>query len=98
MAGLKEIETVLGDPSLKLKKISDTRWLSHEASVTAVRKCHASLIVSLERETSERNDQMAKSLVNTQPYFLLTLAMFSNVLPHQNGLSLFFQRKAIASQ
>lgn len=86
MEGLKEIEQVLGDFPIKRKYISDTRWLSHEFAVTAVRRCHSALIMSLERENVERDDPTADGLAIfvKDPRFECTIAMLSDVLPHLN--------------
>jgi len=32
-AGLKDIQSVLGAPDLKLTKASETRWLSHDQAI-----------------------------------------------------------------
>ena len=56
MAGLKDIQSILGAPGLKLKRASDTRWLSHDQAITAIRKSLSSSITSLQKEPTERND------------------------------------------
>ncbi|KAK3086416.1 hypothetical protein FSP39_018175 [Pinctada imbricata] len=97
MAGLKEFESILGDPAVKLREIADTRWLSHENAVTAIRRCLPSLITSLEREASERMDATAAGLATfvKQPTFICSIAMLSNVLPHLSRLSKAFQRTSV---
>ena len=97
MAGLKEIESILGDPAVKLKEIADTRWLSHENAVTAIRRCLPALITSLEREAAERTDATAAGLATfvKQPKFICTIAMLSDALPHLSMLSKAFQRTSV---
>ena len=97
MAGLKEIESILGDPAVKLKEIADTRWLFHENAVTAIRRCLPALITSLEREAAERTDATAAGLATfvKQPKFICTIAMLSDVLPHLSMLSKAFQRTSV---
>ncbi|XP_071138765.1 zinc finger protein 862-like isoform X2 [Mytilus edulis] len=97
MSGLKEIELILGTPSIKLKEVADTRWLSHESAVTAIRRCLPALILSLEREASERCDATAAGLALfvKNPLFICTISMLSDILPHLNRLSKIFQKTTV---
>ena len=51
---LKEIQAICNDPVLKFKEPKSVRWLSHRKAVEAIRRSLQSLIISLEREASER--------------------------------------------
>ncbi len=55
-AGLTAIQTVLGDPVLRLKQAKDVRWLSHQAAIDALRRSLLSVLISLDREASERGE------------------------------------------
>ena len=61
--GLEEIQSILEDPTLKFKLPSATRWLSRAQTIDAVRRSLSSLLVSLDREASERADATAVGLV-----------------------------------
>lgn len=71
----------------------DTRWLSHDRAVSAVRQCLPALITSLEREASEQSDATAAglSLFVKNPNFIASIYMMSDVLPHLSRLSKSFQ-------
>ena len=56
---LKEIHAICKDPVLKFKEPKSVRWLSHRKAVEAIRRSLQSLIISLEREASERGDPSA---------------------------------------
>ena len=96
-AGLREIQEVLNDPSLKLTQAKDVRWLSHDRAVSHLRQCLPSVITSLEREAVERNNAEALGLVTfiTKYKFIAALYMFSDVLPPLASLSRAFQRHNI---
>ena len=53
--GLAEIQKALDQPQLKIKHACDTRWLSHNMAVTALRRCLPAVASSLSREAVERN-------------------------------------------
>ncbi|CAG2231770.1 unnamed protein product [Mytilus edulis] len=89
--------TILGGPQLKMKEVLDTRWLSHDRAVTAIRECLPALIASLEREASERSDATAAGLamfVKTTK-FVASIHMMSDILPHLARLSKTFQKTDI---
>ena len=96
-AGLSAIQSILHDPSLKLKQAKDHRWLSHEGACQTLRRTLQSVYVSLQREASERNEPMADGLYRqTSKFnFVATLYLFCDVLPHICRLSRIFQREAI---
>ena len=62
-AGLHAIQEVLDDPVIKLKQAKDVRWLSHESAISSILCTMQSLIISLEREGSERDEPAAIGLV-----------------------------------
>ena len=96
-AGLHSIQEVLNEPTLKLSQAKDVRWLSHEKAVNNLRKCFSAVIVSLEREATERTCVEAHGLaVFVRKYeFVATLHMLSDVLPPLAQLSRAFQTKDI---
>jgi hypothetical protein len=96
-AGLRAIQEVIDDPMLKLTQAKDVRWLSHERAVSHLRQCLKSVILSLEQESSERNNAEAAGLLSfIRTYnFIASLYLFSDVLPHIAGLSRAFQRKDV---
>lgn len=61
-AGLKDIQSAIRAPDQKLKRASDTQWVSHDQAITAIRKSLPSIITSLQREATERNDAQALGL------------------------------------
>ncbi len=63
MSGLHAIRAILEDPSIKLKKAKDVRWLSHDAVTASLLRFLQSLIASLEREASESGKPTADGLV-----------------------------------
>ena len=96
-AGLRAIQKVLNDPHLKLTQAKDVRWLSHEKTVSNLRRCFFFFFTSLEREAEERNcTQAAGLVVFAKKYkFVAALYMFSDVLPSLANLSRAFQRKEV---
>lgn len=96
-AALHEIQEIMGEPVLCLKKAIHTRWLSHDKAVTAIRRTLPSLLTTLEREVAERDDAVACGLVRAiKCYkFIATIYLLSDVLPHLSTLSLVFQRENV---
>ena len=94
-AGLKDIQSVLGAPDLKLKRASDTRWLSHDQAITAIRKSLPSIITSLQKEATERNDAQALGLSKfiCTYQFVASVYMMSDILPILSHLSKLFQKE-----
>lgn len=95
--GLEEIQTVTSDPLLKFKLPSATRWLSHAQAIDAARRSLCSLLVSLDREASERTDATAVGLVTLcrMYMFIATLMLMSDILSSINNLSLIFQMETV---
>ncbi|XP_006824225.1 zinc finger protein 862-like [Saccoglossus kowalevskii] len=97
MSGLKEIESVLNEPQIKLKEAKSVRWLSHQRAIDAIRKTLPAVITSLEREAEERGDATAHglSIFLKQYNFVAAVHMLSDILPHLTRLSLIFQKKNV---
>ena len=95
--GLKEIQIILGASDLRLKRASDTRWLSHDQAITAIRKSLPSIITSLQKEATERNDAQALGLSKfiCTYQFVASLYMMSDILPILSHLSRLFQKKSL---
>ncbi|XP_064386984.1 zinc finger MYM-type protein 1-like [Halichondria panicea] len=62
MQALKEVQAVLGLPELKVVKPSDTRWLSHERCMRAIRKELPALITTLQQLYETTGDAEAFGL------------------------------------
>ncbi|XP_022106967.1 zinc finger protein 862-like [Acanthaster planci] len=79
----------------KLLEPSTTRWLSIGNSVERVKKAFPDLIVTLQREGTERTDTRALGLnrLVTTYKFTATMLLLCDVLPHINALSKAFQKK-----
>ena len=92
-AGLDDIQALLDDPKLRLKKAVDTRWLSRNAAVHTIRRILPSLISSLEREATERNNATDSGLSTFVKdfYFVASIYLLSDVLPVMTSLSKIFQ-------
>ena len=50
-AGLREVQDVLDDPKICLKRVADTRWLSHDIAVATIRRMLPFLIAFLESQS-----------------------------------------------
>ena len=96
-AGLTAIQNVLDDPVLRLKQAKDVRWLSHNAAVEALRRSLSSVLVSLDREASERSNPTASGLLKftKQFFFVAALSLFADVLPHLAKLSRTLQSSSL---
>ena len=96
-AGLRSIQEVLDDPRLKLTQAKDVQWLSHEKAVSHLRQCFTSVIMSLEKEGTERHNAEAAGLLTfvRSFKFIASLCRFSDVLPPLASLSRAFQQKDV---
>ena len=94
-AELQEMQRLLEDPELRLKKVADTRWLSH--AVSTIRRTLYSLIAYLENQASEGGCPTAYGLAKAlKSYnFVATLYFLSDVLPQLSKLSLVFQAASV---
>lgn len=81
------------DDCIKLKQAKDVRWLSHNQAVAALHRTFAAVVMSLEREATERNEAAARGLAMFLKTFKFcaTLMMLSDVLPLLAKLSKLFQ-------
>ena len=52
-AELSEMQKVLNEPHLKLQRPTETRWLSHQNAVDALRRCLKAVYTTLQHEASE---------------------------------------------
>ena len=96
-SGLKSIQEVLNDPTLKLTQAKDVHWLSHKKTIATLRRCLPSVVASLEREAAEWNCAQATGLVSfVKRYkFVASMYMMSDILPPLANLSRAFQRKDV---
>ena len=95
-AELLDMQRVLDHPKLKLKKPSETRWLSLENAVNALRRCYKPVISVLENNASE-GDATALGL-HTQlnkPDFIVNLHFLCDVLDTVGSLSKAFQNNQV---
>ena len=93
-ATLAAMQKVLDAPQLKLQRPTDTRWLSLENAVHAVRLCLDALVLALDNEACE-GDATALGLAThlKKPWFVVTLYFMSDVLSILGSLSTAFQTK-----
>ena len=93
---LKEVQSVLNLPELKVVKPSDTRWLSHERCVRAIRKELSALIVTLQQLYEVSGDAEAYGLAMVLSSFsgVATIFLLQSVLDLLAKLNCFMQRKA----
>ena len=92
MAGLQAIQNLVQEKGRLLAPCS-TRWLSTEQSVTRLKGCFISVILSLQREGEERSDAKAVGLSNliTQYRFVCTMLLLCETLPQHFLTSLINQ-------
>ena len=95
-AELAEMQQILNHPKLKLQRPSDTRWLSLENSVHALRRSLEPVLAVLEQEGAE-GDPTAIGLSKqmAKPEFLVTLYFMSDVLSTLGSLSTTFQERSL---
>lgn len=93
---LKEVQAALKLPELKVVKPSDTRWLSHERCIRAIRKELPALITTLQQLYETSGDAEAfglsallASFVGVASIFLLSEVL--DILPRMNAT---LQRKS----
>ena len=77
------------DPILKIKKASDTRWLSHDQAISTIRRILPSLFTHLEQQAEENGDALALGIVTVMKnyYFVASVYLMSDILPHLSRLS-----------
>ena len=59
-AAFHEVQKIMDEPVLHLKKAIHTSWFSHDKAVTAIRRTFPSLLTTLEKEVAEKKDAVAK--------------------------------------
>ena len=93
---LKDVQCVLNMPELKIVKPSDTRWLSHERCLRAIRKELASLIITLDNLYKESGDAEAYglSLVLSSFSGIASIFLLSAAPDLLAKLNCFMQKKA----
>ena len=91
-AELQEMQRVMNEPKLKLKRAAETRWLSHESAVDALRRSLKAVKATLEEEARE-GDATARGLALelSRPNFIALLLLMSDVLSVLGHLSQCFQ-------
>ena len=97
MVGLHAIQEVLDQPMIKCKEAKDVRWLSHDMAIKAVIRTYPAILISLDREASERGEPTAHGLLKFMKCykFLACAYLLSDVLPHLSRLSRIFQKQNI---
>ena len=93
---LKEVQSILKLPELKIVKPSHTRSLSHERCVRAIRKELPALIVTLQQLYEVSGDAKAYGLAMVLSSFssVATIFLLQSVLDLLAKLNCFMQRKA----
>lgn len=93
---LKEVQSVLNMPELKVLKPSDTRWLSHERCLRAILKELPALITTLNQlyETSGDAEAYGLALVLSSFSGVASIVLLSKVLDLLAKLNCFMQRQA----
>lgn len=92
MAGFQAIQNLI-DERGKLLAPCSTRWLSVERSVNRLKECFVSVVLSLQREGTERSDATALGLSSllSEYRFVCTMLLLCDVMPHVSHLSRCFQ-------
>lgn len=96
-AGLEAMQNFIQEKQSKLLEPCSTRWLSIERSVQRIKECFISVVLSLEREGSERSEAKAIGLCKlvTEYRFVCTMLLLCDSLPHVTHLSKCFQIEAV---
>ena len=93
---LKEIEKAVNDPQLKMSRATETRWLSHQHAVDALRRSIVSVKIVLEQESVLGNaTALGLSIHLKKPTFIATLLVLSDVLSVLGNLSRCFQSNSL---
>ena len=93
---LKEVQSVLNHPELKVVKPSSTRWLSHERCVRAVRKELPAILITLQDLYETTGDAEAFGVQSILSSFagVATVIILYEILNLIATLNCFMQRKA----
>ena len=93
---LREIEKAINDPLLKMTRATNTRWLSHQSAVDALRRSLVSVKLVMEQEAASGNaTALGLSLHLKKPTFVATLLVLSDVLAVLGNLSRCFQSNSL---
>ena len=74
-AALHQIQEIMEEPVLRLKRAVYTRWLSHDQAVTSIRRCLSSLLTALERAAAE-DDAVARGLLYAMKTYKFVAALY----------------------
>ena len=89
---LREVQKTLDEPQLKLIHPTETRWLSHQNAVDALRKCLCAVHVTLQQEaTQEEATAYGLCMEIQKPQFIACLPLLSDILAVLGNLSQTFQ-------
>ena len=96
-AALHQIQEMMEEPVLHLKRAVHTRWLSHNQAVTSITCTLNSLLATLERAVVENDDAVARGLLHAMKTykFVATLYLLCDVLPILS-MSLVFQKENVS--
>ena len=94
---LKEIQEILEMPEMKVLKPSETRWLSHERCVKAVKGNYNALILTLDNNYQNFHEPEALGLQKALSKFSTVAAVYllDNMLPIAAKLSRTLQSKQL---
>ena len=87
---LKDIQSLLDEPTLKVKEVHEVRWLSIYKAVETVYRCLDSLLSLFSTEKDPKAKGYSKKLGNTD--FISTTYMLMDILPIITELCLVFQK------
>lgn len=76
---LKDIQSLLDEPTLKVKEVHEVRWLSIYKAVETVYRCLDSLLSLFSTEKDPKAKGYSKKLGNTD--FITTTYMLMDILP-----------------
>ena len=93
---LREIEKAINDPQLKMTRATETRWLSHQMAVDALRRSIKAVKLVMEQEAATGNaTALGLSLYLQKPTFIATMLVLSDILSILGNLSRCFQSKSL---
>ena len=91
-AELKEMQTVLNESHIKLQHGTQTRWLSNQSAVEALRKCLIAVKLVVEEQASNGDaTALGLSIHLKKPQFTATLLALSDILEILGKMSRVFQ-------
>ena len=85
---LREVQKTLDEPQLKLIHPTETRWLSHQNAVDALRKCLCAVHVTLQQEATQEEATAYGLCMEIQKLqFIACLLLLSDILAVLGNLS-----------